>query len=42
MKNNSLKIYVEVIRKLASNTFHILFKMFWEPADIHIALYSDM
>jgi len=28
MKNNSLKIYVEVSRKLASNTFHILLRSF--------------
>jgi len=28
MKNKSLKIYVEVTRKLASKTFHILLRSF--------------
>jgi len=28
MKNNRLKIYVDITRKLASNTFHILLRYF--------------
>jgi len=45
MKNKSLKIYVEITRKLASKTFHILLRSFGTQkthTHTHITLYSDM